>query len=64
MAVPTDGSYGIPKGLIYSFPVECSGDGKYKIVQGLKISEEGQRRLDVTTKELLEERKAVEHMLN
>lgn len=64
MAVPTDGSYGVPKGLIYSFPVTCSGDGTYKIVQGLKISPEGQKRLDVTTAELVEERKAVEHMLN
>jgi len=58
----TDGSYNVPKGLIFSFPVTVSNK-KYSIVQGLKISEEAQKRIDLTTKELLEERKAVEHLL-
>lgn len=61
-SVPTDGSYNVPKGLIFSFPVTVANK-KYSIVQGLKISEEAQRRIDTTTKELLEERKAVEHLL-
>jgi len=62
MAIPSDGSYGIEKGLIFSYPVVCEG-GKYKIVQGLKISPESQKRLDVTKEELLSERKAVEDLL-
>jgi malate dehydrogenase len=61
-SVPTDGAYNVPKGLIFSFPVTVA-NGKYSIVQGLKITEEAQKRIDTTTKELLEERKAVEHLL-
>jgi len=48
MAVPSDGSYGIPKGLIYSFPVTIK-DGKYSIVKDLPINEVARRRLDITT---------------
>lgn len=62
-SIPTDGSYNVPKGLIFSFPVTVE-NGKTKIVQGLKISEEAQRRIDITTKELLSEREAVAHLLN
>jgi len=62
MAVPSDGSYGIEPGLIFSYPVTCK-NGKYEIVKGLSISPEAQRRLDITKKELLEERAAVEHLL-
>lgn len=62
MAVQSDGSYGIAPGLIFSYPVTCE-NGKYKIVQGLKISPESQKRLDVTRDELLSERKAVEELL-
>jgi malate dehydrogenase len=61
-SVPSDGSYGVPKGLIFSFPVTVSNK-KYSIIQGLKISEEAQKRIDTTTQELLEERKAVEALL-
>ena len=61
-SVPSDGSYNVPKGLIFSFPVTAENK-KYKIVQGLKISEAAQKRIDLTTKELLEERKAVESLL-
>ena len=38
MAMPSDGSYGIPEGVIYSYPVTCKG-GRYRIVQGLSINE-------------------------
>lgn len=61
-SVPSDGSYGVPQGLVFSFPVTVSNK-KYSIVQGLKISEEAQKRIDITTQELLEERKAVEALL-
>jgi len=57
MAVVSDGSYGVPRGLIYSFPVTCK-DGKYEIVQGYKVNEFSQQKMDATTKELIEERDA------
>lgn len=62
MAVPSDGSYGVPKGVVFSYPVLCK-DGKYEIVKGLKVDAESQKRLDVTTEELVSERKAVEHLM-
>jgi len=62
MGVTSDGSYGVKPGVIFSYPVTVEG-GKYKIVQGLKISPESQKRLDVTYEELLSERKAIESML-
>jgi len=62
MGVPSDGSYGIEPGLVFSYPVTIK-DGKYTIVQGLKITPESQKRLDVTKEELLSERKAIESML-
>lgn len=58
MAVPSDGSYGIPEGLTYSFPVTCS-NGAYFIVQDLAIDAFSQARMDITQKELEEERDAV-----
>ncbi len=62
MAVPSDGSYGIPEGLMFSFPVTCE-NGKYSIVQGLEIDEFAQSMLDATQKELEEERDAVAKIL-
>lgn len=62
MAIPSDGSYGIPEGLIYSFPVTCSG-GEHSIVQGLEISDFSRERMDATAKELSEERDAVRELL-
>ncbi|MCH8477369.1 MAG: malate dehydrogenase, partial [Wenzhouxiangella sp.] len=62
MAVPSDGSYGIAPGVIYSFPCTCE-NGKYHIVQGLKINEFSRARMDATDKELREERAAVEALL-
>ena len=58
MAIPSDGSYGVPEGLISSFPVTCSG-GTYSIVQGLDIDEFSRGRIDASVAELGEERDAV-----
>lgn len=62
MGIPSDGSYGIPEGILYGFPVHCK-NGEYEIVQGLEISDFSRARMDVTLKELLEERTAVQHLL-
>lgn len=62
MGVYSDGSYGIEKGLIYSFPVRTK-NGKWEIVQGLTIDEFSQQKLKATEKELAEERDAVKHLL-
>jgi malate dehydrogenase len=58
MAVVSDGSYGVPEGIISSFPVTCSG-GKYAIVQGLEIDAFSRERIDASVQELNEEREAV-----
>ena len=62
MAVPADGSYGIEPGIIYSYPVRCSG-GDYEIVQDLEISAFSRERMDATEVELREERAAIENLL-
>ena len=62
MAVPADGSYGIEPGIIYSYPVRCSG-GNYEIVQGLDIDEFSRTRMDETENELRGERAAIEELL-
>ena len=62
MAVPSDGSYEIAKGIVYSFPVVCA-NGSYEIVQGLDINTFSQDCMKTTEAELLEERKAIEHLL-
>ncbi|MFO7276162.1 MAG: malate dehydrogenase [Pseudomonadota bacterium] len=62
MAIPSDGSYGIPEGVIYSYPVTCS-NGDYHIVQGLDIDEFSRKRMDATYAELLEERDGVKELL-
>jgi malate dehydrogenase len=61
MAIPSDGSYGVPEGLISSFPVTCK-DGEYSIVQGLEIDEFSQSKIDATVKELSEERDTVKQL--
>lgn len=61
MAVPSDGSYGIPEGLVYSFPVVCE-NGNYQIVQGLEINDFSRARMDTTQAELEEERDMVKHL--
>ncbi|HSR63237.1 MAG TPA: malate dehydrogenase [Gammaproteobacteria bacterium] len=58
MAVPSDGSYGIPEGLMYSFPVTCK-NGDYSIVQNLEIDDFSRQKMEATQKELEEEKAAV-----
>jgi len=62
MAVPSDGSYGIAAGVIYSYPVTCK-DGAYQIVQGLSINEFSRGKMDATHRELLEERDGVKDLI-
>ena len=62
MAVPSDGSYGIAEGVIYSYPVTTAG-GEYSIVQGLDISAFSRARMDASHTELLEERDGVKDLL-
>ena len=58
MAVVSDGSYGVPEGLISSFPV-TTPDGDWEIVQGLEIDDFSRGRIDASAAELAEERDAV-----
>jgi malate dehydrogenase len=62
MAVPSDGSYGIGEGVVYSFPVRC-GRGDYQIVQGLEIDDFARGKLQATDAELREERAGVVDLL-
>jgi malate dehydrogenase len=62
MGVPSDGSYGIPEGVLYGYPVTCKG-GKYEIVKGIEISDFARKRMDATLKELHEERDGVKALL-
>ncbi|HEY9032397.1 MAG TPA: malate dehydrogenase [Pseudomonadales bacterium] len=62
MGVYSDGSYGIDKGLIYSFPCRCH-NGDWEIVQGLDINDFSQQKMKATEQELAEERDAVQHLL-
>lgn len=60
-AVPSDGSYGIEEGLIYSFPVTTE-NGTYKIVQDIDVNEFSKKRMIASQEELIEEREAVKHL--
>jgi malate dehydrogenase len=62
MGVPSDGSYGIPAGVIYSYPVTCKG-GAYSIVQGLSVDEFSRGKMTATHQELLEERDGVKDLI-
>ncbi|MGN2393132.1 malate dehydrogenase [Pelomicrobium sp. G1] len=62
MGIPADGSYGIPEGVVYGYPVTCKG-GKYAIVQGLPISDFSRSRMQATLQELMEERDAIKHLI-
>jgi len=62
MAVPSDGSYGIPEEIIYGMPCTCA-NGKYEVIKGLAIDEFSRGKMDNTLKELLEERDGVKHLL-
>jgi malate dehydrogenase len=61
MGIPSDGSYGIPKDVMFGYPVTCT-NGKYEIVQGLAIDEFSQERINFTLNELEEERAGVAHL--
>ncbi len=61
MAIVSDGSYGVPQGLVYSYPCTVK-DGKVSIVQGLDINEHSRAKMDATAKELAEERDAVRQL--
>ena len=61
MAIVSDGSYGVPEGLISSFPCVCK-DGEYSIVQGLDINDFSRSKIDASTGELAEERDAVKEL--
>lgn len=62
MGVPSDGSYGIPEGIVYGFPVTTQ-NGEYTIVQGLDVDAFSRERMDHTLNELLEERDGVKDLL-
>jgi malate dehydrogenase len=62
MGVASDGSYGIPEGVVYSYPVRCI-DGGYRIVQGLSVDEFGRSKMSATDAELREERAGVQDLL-
>jgi malate dehydrogenase len=62
MGIPSDGWYGIPKDMMFGFPVTTAG-GEYKIIEGLPIDAFSQERINVTLKELQEEQDGVKHLL-
>ena len=62
MAIPSDGSYGIEPGIVYSYPVTCR-KGEYEIVQGLEINDFSRQRMDATEQELREERAGIADLL-
>jgi malate dehydrogenase len=62
MGIPSDGSYGIPAGVMFGYPVTCA-NGEYKFVQGLSLNEFGLGKVKATQQELLEERAAIQHLL-
>jgi malate dehydrogenase len=62
MGIPSDGSYGIPKDVMFGFPVTTQ-NGEYTIVQGLEIDAFSQERINITLKELTEEKDGVKHLL-
>ncbi len=62
MAVVSNGEYGVPKGLVFSFPV-TTDNGTWSIVKGLKFTENGKAAMKATINELLAEQAAVSHLL-
>ena len=62
MGIASDGSYGIPEGVMYGYPVTCK-NGKFEIVKGLEVSDFSRGRMQGTLKELQEERDAIKHLL-
>jgi len=64
MAVPSDGSYGIDEGLVFSFPVRCDGEGNYEIVDDLDLNDFAEEKLSITEEELQGERDVVADLLS
>ena len=62
MSIPSDGSYGIAEGIVYSFPVTCK-NGQYEIVQGLELNDTDKERMKASEAELLEERSIIQDLL-
>jgi len=62
MGIPSDGSYGIPEGVLYGYPVTCKS-GQFQIVKGLEVSEFGRTKMMGTLKELQEEREGIKELL-
>ena len=62
MGIPSDGQYGIPKDVMFGFPVTCA-NGEYQVVEGLEIDAFSQQRIDATLAELLAEQDGVKHLL-
>jgi malate dehydrogenase len=62
MGIPSDGSYDIPEGVIYGYPVTCR-DGRYEIVKGIELSDFSKSRMQGTLKELQEERDSIKQLL-
>ncbi len=63
MAVPSDGTYGIEEGLIFSYPVTCDGDGNWEIVDDLELNDFAREKLEITENELKDEREVVADLL-
>ena len=63
-AVVSDGSYGIPEGLIFGFPLSTNSNGKIEIIQGIELNEFAQTKIKVTTEELESEREAVSDLIS
>ena len=62
MGILSTGAYGVPEGLIYSFPCTCA-NGQYTVVEGAEVNEFSRAKMDATAQELSEERDAVRHLL-
>jgi malate dehydrogenase len=62
MAVPSDGSYNIKEGVYCSYPIICTGNGKYEIVKGLQIDKASREKIDASVKELFDEKSAVQKL--
>jgi len=62
-AVVSNGEYGVPKGLVFGYPVTTDGKGNWKVVEGLTFDAFGKAAFDKTLKELIEEKEAVKDLL-
>lgn len=63
MAVPSDGTYGVEEGLLFSYPVRCDGEGNWEIVDGLEHNDFARDKIETTEQELKEEREVVTDLL-